>query len=202
MKSLELQSSLVQYLTGNSRYIDRRGYIGLSAIADCDRVLYQHYFAGSPGSVQEKLRCFIGYQMQDILERALSSLSIVELLPSQEISLYDGLIQGHTDGAIRYDGATDLIEIKSISSAEFMPDYRNVPQRHFHQVQAYMHFLNYEYGHIVYYARDNGELRVIGVHRNAGFGQRIADRVDLLAEAILSKTPPACSCGRCDRVRP
>ncbi len=196
MKSQLLQSTLIDYAARNSRHEPHRRYIGLSGIADCDLVIYDRFFAGERASVGEKLKHFLAYEIQDILTRVLAEAFVY--LPPQAIAVHGGLVQGHTDGAVLFEGQTDLIEIKTLESDKYLPvPGQRVPNRHFYQVQAYLHFLELEHAHLIYFARDSADLRVIGLTYNRTVGKGIQTKIDRLAAAVSESRRPACTCGRC-----
>lgn len=196
MKSQLLQSALIDYLARNSRHESHRRYIGLSSIADCDLVLYDRFFRGQQVTVGEKLKHFLAYEIQDILTRCISDS--FQYIPSQAIGLHGGLVQGHTDGALVFENQTDLVEIKTIERESYLPiPGQRLPNRHFYQVQAYLHYTGLIHAHVIYLARDTADLRVVGLTYNQTVGRQIAAKVDRLAHAVSESIRPTCTCGKC-----
>jgi hypothetical protein len=108
-------------------------------------------------------------------------------------------VEGHPDGLIKYDGHTNLIDIKTVPRTAYLPVPPRLPNKVFFQLQAYLHFTEYVHAHAIYIARDTGICRVIGVTRNDGFGLKIERRINRILDAVDSGTPPRCTCHRCNR---
>lgn len=192
MQSQHLQNAIVDYTARvSSRHVERCNYIGLSGIADCERVIYDRYMFGDPHGVPARLKDALGYDLEADLIKRLVEMGLYR--PVTGISLHDGLVQGHPDGEV----GGDLLEIKTISLAAWLPEPPRLPTRIFYQVQAYMAYTGYHRAHVVYLARDNGELRVIGTTQNISIGQKIDEKIARLAAAVRSNTRPACTCGKC-----
>ena len=94
----ELQRALVNWTVLHSGHVNRRGYIGLSEMGDCDLVIYQRYFNGQHFALGEHLRARISFELEEKLVARLEAMKLYA--PGEEIMLYDGLVQGHTDGVI------------------------------------------------------------------------------------------------------
>lgn len=191
MHSTDLQSLLINHAAMYGGHLDRRPYIGLSEIGDCNRVIYDRFLNGSRSTISERLKHSFAYNVEDVLLKRLDDLGVYSKCP--EITLHDGLVRGHPDGMV----GGDLLEIKSIEREQWFPEPRRLPNRAFYQVQAYLHFLKLRYGHVVYVARDTGAIRVIGCTHSIEIGRRIEARLDLLVNAVRQHARPDCSCGRC-----
>jgi len=189
--SVELQKKLVNYIVMNSHHDPHRCYIGLSSIADCERVIFDRYLHGNQATITEKMRCSLSYDLEALLIQKLRAMRTYSA--SETITLYDGLVQGHTDGRI----GRDLLEIKTISTEQGFPE-QHVPFRVFYQVQAYMHYLNVKVTQVLYLARDNGAIRVYGVFYSKAKGVEIAEKVERLVTAIKEMKRPECTCGKCN----
>lgn len=192
MLSTQLQSAIIDFTTRvSSRHQERRNYIGLSSIGECERVIYDLYTHGVSHSLQARLKDAMGYALEDVLIARLTEMGLYR--PASPIVLYDGLVQGHPDGEV--DG--DLLEIKTIESAKWLPEPSRLPNRVFFQVQAYMHYAGYGRAHVLYLARDTGEMRVIGVSHNDNIAEKINAKIARLVSAVKTGQRPACSCGYC-----
>jgi len=193
MLSRDLQQQMVNWTVKNSGHQDQRSYIGLSGIGDCDAVIYDRYFNGSGmWSVGEHLRSKLSFEIEEKLIERLGDLGVYR--GGETISLYDGLVQGHTDGLIE---GRDILEIKTVPLEAHIPDRGKLPNRVFYQVQAYLHFLKREWCHVVYVARDTGMVYVAGIGYKPDHGSHLADKVRRMATAVLDGVRPACVCGRC-----
>jgi len=193
MKSTDLQRTLTNYIVKNSRHEAHRAYIGLSGIADCEAIIYDRYFHGTPATINGHLKTSLSYDLEADLVSKLSLLKLYR--PAPPIELYDGLVLGHPDGKIDDD---DLIEIKTVERETWFPEVPHLPNKVFYQVQAYMYYGGYRRAHVIYLARDTGALRVIGVTQSTPIAQRIEDKLARLVEAVHLVQRPACSCGKCE----
>ncbi len=188
-----LQMALINWTVANSGYENQRAYIGLSGIADCPQVIYDHFMHGNkPNGINGHLLTRISYELEADLIRRLTALNLYK--PAKEISLYDGLVRGHPDGII--DG--DLLEIKTVAEEDHFPREGKLPRRVYWQVQAYLHFSKLRHAQIIYLARANGALKVIPIHYNPSLALDIVNKIDMLVEAVRSYKRPDCVCGRCE----
>ncbi len=193
MRGLDLQALLVDYTVKHSGHETRRAYIGLSGVGDCPRLIYDRFCFGEQSpSVADHLKFCISYDREAALVERLKRIGVYS--PGETISLYGGLVQGHTDGLI--DGR-DILEIKTIPASDFFPTDRKLPRRIWWQVQGYMHFLHRDYTHVVYEARSNGEIFEVIAAYHPAMGEQIGHKVAVLAEAVETRVRPACTCGRC-----
>lgn len=192
MLSKELQTSLINWTILNSGHQEDRGYIGLSGIGDCERVIYERYMHGKQASLDDHLKTRISYELESKLIQRLSEMRLYS--PGETIELYDGLVQGHTDGVL---AGVDLLEIKTIPLEQWLPKDGRLPHRVFWQVQAYLHFTQRRYAHVVYLARDSGYAQVYGTRVSDRMGQKITEKLERLVEAVQEGRRPDCTCGRC-----
>lgn len=192
MLSKELQTSLINWTILNSGHQEHRGYIGLSGIGDCERVIYERYLHGNQASLDDHLKTRISYELESKLIQRLSEMRLYS--PGETIELYDGLVQGHTDGVL---AGADLLEIKTIPLEQWLPKDGRLPHRVFWQVQAYLHFTQRRYAHVVYLARDSGYAQVYGTRVSDRMGQKITEKLERLVEAVQEGRRPDCTCGRC-----
>jgi hypothetical protein len=192
MQSQHLQTAIVDYTARvSSRHVERRDYIGLSGIADCERVIYDRYMFGDPHQTHARLKDALGYDLETALIQRLTALELYR--PAPAIYLFDGLVQGHPDGEV----GGDLLEIKTVPMESYIPEYTRLPVRVFYQVQAYLAFTSYQHAHVVYLARDTGAIRVIGLTRSAEMGFKIEQKIFRLVEAVRANSRPDCTCNRC-----
>jgi hypothetical protein len=193
MFSKDLQRGLIQWTVAYSGHEAQRHYIGLSGIGDCERVIYDRFRQGTRATVEDHLLCRLSYELEGRLVERLKEMGVYSV--GEEIVLFDGLVQGHTDGVI---GRQDLLEIKTLAQERWIPEGRKLPGRVFWQVQAYLHYTGRKYGHIVYLARDTGLIYTTGVSYSEGVGRKIEEKVGRLVEAAMAYSRPACTCGRCE----
>lgn len=197
MLARDLQKALVNYTVKNSGHEARRGYIGLSEMGLCERVIYEHYRHGlrDDGGVQQRLVNKISFELEAALIARLKAIGVYQ--PGKTISLSEGLVQGHTDGQI----GDDLLEIKTVALEEHFPVDGHLPRKIFYQVQGYMHYTGLKNALVVYLARANGALLVVSVRYQEAIGREIAGRVERLQRAVREVKVPMCSCGRCGVVK-
>ena len=186
----DIQHQLVNYIVEHSGHEPHRHYIGLSGISDCEQVIYDRYIHGTPATIGERMKTAISYDLERVLIEKLTALRLYR--KGEDICLYNGLVQGHTDGWIK----DDLLEIKTVEREEWFPQH-HLPVRVFFQVQAYLHYLNIQFAQVIYLARDNGAVQVYKERHDIRRGDEIARKVERLMSAVTTMQRPECSCGRC-----
>jgi len=198
MRTVDLQRELVDWSVRNSGFDAARDYIGLSGIADCERVIYDRLREGQRASINEQLRTRISYELEAALVGRLTAMSLY-YLPGETISLHGGLVQGHTDGSVSHNGQEpqEILEIKTLERETWLPVNGLISRRVAWQVQAYMHYLKRRYTHIVYLARDTGAILCLGLKYDLVFGGKIQAKVELLVKAVQETKRPRCTCRRC-----
>lgn len=191
---MNLQTQLIEYTIHHPRLEPHRDYLGLSGIGDCPRVLYDKYMrqAGNAEHAPDRaLYFYMGYAMEDDIVARLKAVG--DYQPGIELSLYNGLVKGHTDGSIN----GELLEVKSVALAEHLPKDGRLPRRVYWQVQAYLFYGGFHRAQVVYVARENGQMVVIDCEANPAMGGKIAKKVAGLVRAVKDGRRPACECGRC-----
>ncbi|MFA6270908.1 MAG: hypothetical protein WC657_06920 [Candidatus Paceibacterota bacterium] len=143
---MQLQSELISWTVGHSGYEEARQYVGLSGIADCEVEMFERYVHGSGRqNVAAHLKTRICYELEEALKKRLKEMG--RYGEPEMISVHAGLVQGHTDG---WDRASDeLIEIKTVPTSDQFPEEGRIPNRHFWQVQAYLHFTKREAAQVI-----------------------------------------------------
>jgi len=202
-----LQDALVRVTAENSGHEEHRRYLGMSQIAKCPRRLFFEVQKGTPADIDDKLRCYKGYQMErDLLARLGLALDLLGgdwvLTPEVgEISALGEQFIGHPDGELVFlDGEEKvLVEIKSTlqESLDRIIVKARIPTRHWWQVQCYLRFGGWERALVIYEARDTGRLYVHPVRRHKQTGERCERKARIVLDALEVGTPPRCACGRC-----
>jgi len=223
---MSLETRLIDWTVNHGRLNSRERYIGLSKIGDCPRRVYGMYWNhGVRSDPVELMKFYIGYASEDDVVLRLQGLG--EYRPGVEISMFEGMVRGHTDGS--FEGR--LVEIKSVALDEHLPiegagfdtpgldTSRKVsirqessgystggttrpaggrlPHKVWWQVQAYLRYLSFQEAYVIYLARATGMLRVYPVREDRMMGQRIHNRVLALVRAVEGRQEPGCECGRC-----
>lgn len=191
MLTPQLEKELVNWTAQNSGHEFRRRYIGLSGIGDCERLIYERVRNGNYCDLSQHLKTRLSYELESDLAERIKTMGLFG--PGETISLFDGLVQGHTDGLIE---GREVLEIKTVGRAAHLPNQK-LPSRVYWQVQAYMHYLRRPYTHVIYLARESGEIRAIGIRYHESTGRRIEEKIGRLVDAVLTYSAPACTCGRC-----
>lgn len=183
--------SLVNWTVRNSGHVDKRLYIGLSQIGECEREIYDQVRTGRKMTLEEHLRTRVTNELEAaVIER----LKAIKLYGEPEaINLFNGLVQGHTDGRI----GEAVLEIKTVSYDGHFPQSR-LPERVYWQVQAYLHYLQRREAVVLYMARANGEFRCYPVRSNYRIGLLIEEKVKRVVRAVLNCERPMCTCGHCE----
>lgn len=204
---MSLESRLIDWTVKHNRINPNRNYIGLSGIHECPLVIYRNLLAETPRyrNQGEMLRFYLGYAAEDDVVCRLQGLG--DYQPGVTISLYDGLVQGHTDGS--FDGS--LVEIKSVALDEWLPGFdtpnknhsatqpagTRLPRKTYWQVQAYLRYTRFAKAKAIYLSRESGLLKVFDVDRNNALGSEIHQKITGLVHAVRGRIPPGCECGRC-----
>lgn len=198
----DLKQALLKRMVERSGLEAHRHYLGMSAIHDCPRQLYNEFLMGrhlpKPG---HHWRCWLGL----LHEAGIGTLmdGLIERYPVALVADFDSRYQGHVDFQT-VDGEC-LVEIKTVTWEAFCGLRYNsrIPERHVSQVQAYLQHGPWNRAILLYLARDapNDRLHHIPVWTfEVRHDPPVADRLDAKAKRILDaidhKSPPACLCGR------
>ncbi len=176
---------------------DGRDYLGMSAIGQCPRKLYNDLAKGRRRPKDRGIRyCHEGYlHERDVIER-LEAAGVPVLNQQRElVAGFDERFRGHIDGEV--DG--DLLEIKSVEDYDALDNIRDKGPRSRDraQVQMYMRYGGYDRALIVYKVRANGELWVAWLRRNDLAGEELERKAHEVLEAVDAGEVPECECGRC-----
>jgi hypothetical protein len=190
VSSHDLQAAFLDHSIKTSGYDDHRDYIGLSTIAECPAEIYRRFFDSTPASVRRRLKTKASYEIEEDLKARLKAIGIYS--PGKEISLFDGMVKGHTDGELF--GA--LLEIKTVPLDDHIPQGK-IPIRVYWQCQAYLKYGEYSLCHVLYYSREDGLFRFFEVDPHAPTMNLIEGKLERLVRAVRTRTRPACECGKC-----
>ena len=190
----EIDQTFTVWSAENSGYDEQRPYIGLSTIADCPREIYNRYWNKTKASIDRRLLTLYSYEIQEALTRRLMRAFPWDFVPGEEISAYEGLIKGHTDGKL----CGHPVEIKTIPLTVHLPQsVRQVPYRVITQINAYLHFGKFQDPcFLLYFARDSGAHIWIEIFRQPGFCRAIERKVEELILAVKTEKAPQCECRR------
>lgn len=190
----EIEKLLIQWSVKNSGYDEHRDYIGLSTIGDCPCLIYNRYFNRTGISTAEHLKTRYAYEIERLIKERLQQIGLYS--PGKEISIHGGLVRGHTDGKI----GGSLLEIKTLPRTEYLPTSpMHISTKIYWQIQAYMLYGGYSVTTLIYFARDDGQFKVMVVSRDESLQSQIDQKIVSLVEAVQKQNPPACECGKCER---
>lgn len=140
---------------------EQRFYLGMSQISRPEEALVQEMLTGTPTpGTDDRLRLAMGYHFERLMLERLHAMHLLRTAPRRElVAAFDERFRGHIDGEFS-DGS--LLEIKSITEQkrQHIRDTRKLPAYHFQQVQLYLHHGGYDRAHVVYVARDSGQVLV------------------------------------------
>ncbi len=190
MNAWELEYKLTDFSVRTSGYDEHRDYIGLSGVWDCPLVIYRRYFNRMGVSTEARLKTKYSYEVEDIIKRRLRAMGI--LSPSREISLYDGLVKGHTEGEI----LGRLFDVKTVAISAHFPNGQ-LPYKVRFQMNAYMKYGPYPDTLVIYFARDSGLFKAYDLFPDSDIQIEIVVKLEQLVEAVRNKRQPKCECGRC-----
>jgi len=189
-----LEKKLIEWSVNNSGYDEHRDYIGLSTLADCSRIIYHRYFNRVGLAREGHLKTRYCYEVEENIKERFRRMGLYS--PEKEISIFDGLVKGHTDGEI----LGYLLEIKTVPETDHIPRCSvYIPGKVYWQVQAYMLYGSYNRAFLIYLARKFGLFRVFIVTRDESLQSKINIRVNDLVEAVRRRKIPACECGKCEK---
>jgi hypothetical protein len=143
-------------------------------------------------AIGDHLRTRLSFELEEALIQRFRQMGIYS--EREEINLYNGLVQGHTDGRI----GDRILEIKTVAVEDHFPQGR-LPAKVYWQAQAYLRFLNRHEALVIYLSRANGSLAGYPVRRNENTGTMITEKLERLVAAVQNHKRPECTCGRCGK---
>lgn len=174
-------STLLQSIKASNGFDAKRNYVGLSSIADSVDDLLQKF--NSPPQSQDNesaLKTWVSYGAEALLIQQIINIGGKG---GVEISLFDGIIKGHTDASYK----DVLVEIKSVATSDHFPKDR-LPRRVFWQVQGYLKYLpQFRSCEVIYIARDSGRLFSTSVNRVASIQMEIENKIDAIVSSLVTK---------------
>jgi hypothetical protein len=192
--AFQLKENLEKVTISNSNYEKQREYISLSHISECPTKIYSDFKNGySQPDIFGLLKCYKGYQEEQDIKRRLK-VCYPGYIETKEISIYNGLFKGHTDGELM--GC--LIEIKSFAKNEYIPQsYEKISYRIKCQIQAYMIYGCYSTCYLIMESRESGMITVLEVMKDEKLMEIILKKMEILLKASENNKVPICICGKC-----
>ncbi len=190
-----------------SNYDISRNYIGLSQFSQCPRKLVQNYYKQRTKIVNIEIisfeiyqKSYNGYTFEKRLKDRLKYIYSEDYLDTFEIKIpnknFPDLISGHTDG-ILYNKF--IIEIYTVSNDKFMPvRVKDIAQKKYIQLQAYMTFSEYKNGIIICESRESGNFKIYEIFFKNSIADKLLKKAQIIFEAVGKDELPECWCGKCE----
>lgn len=205
MQASTLKSILVSSLEKHSGLEQRRPYLGMSGISQCQRKLYFDFVDGRDiPSEQQHWYCWTGYLHEGAVIGLLADLG-VEQRQIEVVAGFDSRFRGHIDYLFN---PQEIIEIKSVTWDKFckVQTENRAEYGHEAQVQMYLRHGGWQRAKIIYIARDvphrefqGVPLWVVETEPRAGMADKLDAKAKGILAAIDSKTPPPCECRWCQK---
>lgn len=180
-------SELIEKHTASvSNFDSDRNYVSLSHIAQDEGEIIRMYMQGFEDTLNIRLRCYKGYQMErDLVQRILKTFPAEAKAPFPEISQLWGRIQiqGHPDFSFNgYPG-----DVKSVPLDEYFPKEGKLPRKVYWQMQAYMHFSEKNKALVIYESRETGAIRHYWIRENASIQRQIYSKLKFVVDELHHK---------------
>lgn len=152
---------LISYTIEHSKFEEKRNYVSLSNSIKTAEELFNDYVNGYSTNETGKLKCYKGYQMENDMITRLIALYGERIETNCEISVFDGIVQGHPD--LKLFGIYG--DIKSVLKDEWIPNGR-LPRKVYYQMQGYMHYSGTKESIVIYESRESGLIADFIVKEN------------------------------------
>lgn len=182
----EIAIKLEEFTAANSRFETSRDYVSISHCADTIDKMIETYYGGFEDSLEIRLRCYKGYQIEHDLIRRLKAVFTNRIQTGFEISEFDGLVKGHPDFLL--DGMP--ADCKSVPNDEHLPfatSDKKIPKRAFWQMQGYLYYMKKDRGLLVYEVRDSGRIRDYTVKAVPAIGNEIDQKFRTVISEIKAR---------------
>lgn len=197
MNQDQILHALMQHLREHSGFETDRNYLGMSAIGQCPRRLYDAFVNGQEPTMDIHRMCYIGYLFERDARQRMTEAGLYRPPRVAElIAPFDERFRGHADGET-IDG--DLLELKSVSEEglERVAAKGRGKVEHWLQVQTYMRYGPWQNAVIVYISRDSFRHFIVSALKDTHVGEKMEHKAKTVLAAIDARRPPACECGRC-----
>ncbi len=178
---MDLQKNLLQSTLQTSHFETRRDYISLSQIYQDVETLLRQYREGFEDSESIRMKCRLGYWMEQGMMERLLTIDGVTKHPEIIVPGCNNLIKGHPD--FLYNECPG--DCKSFPLDEYLPQPNNIPHRIYWQMQGYMLYSNTRFSYILSESRQSGIFSVISVRANPRIQENIQNKVDQLKKILV-----------------
>lgn len=155
-------SRIAKHTAENSHFDTSRDYISLSQIVLKEEDLIGQSKNGWEDSMDNRLRCYKGYQMEKDLLVRIATVFGERVKTPVEIIAFGGLAKGHPDFTFDEYPA----DCKSVLMDEWLPKDHILPKRIYWQMQAYMKYSGKDRALTIFESRESGKLVDIWVRPN------------------------------------
>lgn len=198
MNAMRIKYGALDYIKAHSGLDQHRDYLGMSAIGRCPLQLYRQFVDGR-GTLTDRahLNCYSGYFFERQVREVLVNCGAAIERSRELVAPFDTRFRGHIDGET-VDGL--LLEIKSMNTRRFdeLKESHRLPREYADQVQAYMRYGPYDMAMVVTVCRESFDLFVLAIDRDDAAGAVLERKAMAVLKAIDDRTPPRCTCGRCE----
>lgn len=175
-----IAQEIEKYTAENSNYQTSRNYISLSSISLSVGELISQYKTGFPDSIETRLKCYKGYQMEKDLLARIQNIFGDRVNINIELSFLDGLVKGHPD--FSFDGYP--ADCKSVLMDEWLPQDGKVSRKIYWQMQGYMKIMAKDKALLIYESRESGKLVEVWIKANANIQKEIGDKLVQIKNSI------------------
>ena len=183
MDAKTITQDIEKYTAENSNYETSRCYISLSHCAlGVDEILSQ-WENGFKDSLETRLRCYKGYQMEFDMVMRLSKIYPGKIKTAPEITAFGGLVKGHPD--FQFYGRPG--DCKSVLMDEWIPQNGKLPRRVYWQMQGYMLYSENTQSLVIYESREGGRVKAFWVYPNRKVQSEINEKLKMVVKEIREK---------------
>lgn len=182
----EIAKRLEEFTAANSSFETSRDYISISHCSDTVEQMVETYFSGFEDSLQIRLRCYKGYQIERDLVGRIKKVFTNRIQAGHEISEYGGLVKGHPD--FLFDGLP--ADCKSVPNDEHLPfatEGKRMPKKVYWQMQGYLFYMRKPKGLLIYEVRDTGKIMDYWVHANLEIGETIDRKFQMVIAEVQKR---------------
>lgn len=182
MSELSISQRIEHYTAKISNFETERNYISLSHVAHDEGEIIRMYKAGFEDTLQIRLRCYKGYQMEKDLVRRIMVCFPLQASAHDEIREKWGQIwiKGHPD--FMFNGYP--ADCKSVPLDEHFPDPKKLPRKVYWQMQAYMLFTKKDKALVIYESRETGSIRHYWIRANASIQRQVYSKLKFVVDEL------------------
>jgi hypothetical protein len=194
MNTTTIQNTISKYIIDNSKFDERRDYLGISHVSGCPRRAYINFTVGMTVDENTRRMSFAGYDQERSILSMLNGMVFDNGF--EVIAPFDDRLRGHIDGKTTDN---DLIEIKSVTVKKFQKivETGKATREHFSQCQLYMRYGELPQAFIIYRCRETYEHKVIHIPYLENVALQLEEKAKQILQAIDNQVMPACECGYC-----